>query len=414
MEPRQEATALAEWRAHWPLAFATMLGVSTIGLQSYGFMPFAGAVEKAFGWSRADVMWGVTVAMFLGIFLNMIVGLIVDRFGSRRVAIIGLFTLTGTFALLGTASGTMTNWTLLWALLAVGVVLCQSTVWMPPLAARFDKSRGLAMALALSGAPLSLMLLPALGTWLIGEIGWRQAFAAVGAIWLVAVLPMVLLFFRDARGPAPAGGKASPALAHDGLTFRQGIRTRAFLGLIVSFGAFSFYNMTISTNLQLMFTERGLTPMAAAGLLTVQGMIGMAARLSVGFLLDRFPGHVIGTFTQVLPVLACGLLLLAPPSYGLLLFAVFCFGLATGAEIDVALYLATRHFGLKAFGALFSGIITVGAMNAALGPYVAGWLHDRSGSYDSLLATIAVIMAVGAAGMFAVGRPKHAWRAGGH
>jgi MFS family permease len=373
-------------------------------------MPFAGAVEKAFGWSRAEAMWGVTVAMFLGIFLNMIVGLVVDRLGSRRVAIAGLFMMTGTFALLGTATGAMANWTLLWALLAVGVVLSQSTVWMPPLAARFDKSRGLAMALAMSGAPLSLMLLPALGTWLIGTVGWRHAFFGVAGIWLVAVLPLVLLFFRDV--PRPAAQAA--AAVHDGLTFREGIRTRAFLGLIVSFGAFSFYNMTISTNLQLMLTERGLTPMAAAGLLTIQGMIGMAARLSVGFLLDRFPGHLIGTITQSLAVLACSLLLLAPPGYGVLLFAVFCFGLATGAEIDVALYLATRHFGLKAFGALFSGIITVGAMNAALGPYVAGWLHDRSGNYNSLLATIIVIMALGAVGMFSVGRPRHVWKVGGH
>lgn len=410
MQTRSEATALAEWRAHWPLAFATMLGVSTIGLQSYGFMPFAGAVEKAFGWTRAEAMWGVTVAMFIGIFLNMVVGLIVDRLGSRRVAITGLFVMTGTFALLGTATGTMANWTLLWALLAIGVVLSQSTVWMPPLAARFDKSRGLAMALAMSGAPLSLMLLPALGTWLIGTVGWRNAFMGVAGIWLVAVLPLVLLFFRDV--PRPAAEAASAV--HDGLTFWQGIRTRAFLGLIVSFGAFSFYNMTISTNLQLMLTERGLTPMAAAGLLTVQGMIGMAARLSVGFLLDRFPGHVIGTITQSLAVLACALLLLAPPGYGVLLLAVFCFGVATGAEIDVALYLATRHFGLRAFGALFSGIITMGAVNAAAGPYVAGWLHDRSGNYNSLLATIVVIMALGAVGMFSVGKPRHAWHVGGH
>jgi MFS family permease len=413
MHSRQEATALAEWRAHWPLAVATMLGVSTIGLQSYGFMPFAGAVEKAFHWTRSEAMWGVTVAMLLGIFLNMVVGLIVDRLGSRRVAVAGLFVMTGTFALLGTATGTMANWTMLWALLAVGVVLSQSTVWMPPLAARFDKSRGLAMALAMSGAPLSLMVLPALGTWLIGTVGWRHAFFGVAGIWLVCVLPLVLLFFRDIPRTADSGAKAAAAV-HDGLTFREGIGTRAFLGLIVSFGAFSFYNMTISTNLQLMFTERGLTPMAAAGLLTIQGMIGMVARLSVGFLLDRFPGHVIGTITQSLAVLACALLLLAPPSYGVLLVAVFCFGLATGAEIDVALYLATRHFGLKAFGALFSGIITVGAMNAALGPYVAGWLHDRSGNYNSLLATIVVIMALGAVGMFSVGKPGRAWRVGGH
>jgi nitrate/nitrite transporter NarK len=398
-----EISAKQEWRAHWSLPLAAMAGVSTIGLQSYGFGAFAGPVEKAFGWSRSETMFGVTVAMLLGIFLNMIVGLIVDRFGSRRVGITGLFAMSGAFALLSTANGTQVNWWLLWVAIAIGVVLVQTTVWMGPVAARFDKSRGLAMAVALSGAPLAAMIQPKLATWLIGELGWRQAFMALGAVWLVVTLPIILLWFRDPpeRVQIVSGG---PALT--GLSFSQGVKTRVFWGLVISFAAFSFYNMTIATNLFLMLGEKGVSSAQAGSLFAVMGLVGLAARLSVGFLLDRYPGNIIGTFTQLLPVLASAILLFATPTTTVLIAVVAMFGLATGAEIDVVMYQATRHFGLRAFGALFSGIITFGALFAAIGPFTAGRLHDLSGNYNSLLMVVMGLMVLGAMGMFSTGGPR--------
>lgn len=399
-------TAIEEWRAHWPITLAAMVGFSTIGLQSYGFGAFAGPVEKAFGWTRAETMFGVTVAMFLGIFLNMLVGLIVDRFGSRRVAIAGLLALPGAFALLGTANGGTANWWLLWTAIAIGVVLVQATVWTGPIAARFDKSRGLALAVALSGAPLAAMIQPKLATWLIAEIGWQHGFMALGAIWAVVTLPLTLLYFRD---PPERAAKAASGPALTGLTFGEGARTRAFWGLVISFAAFSFYNMTIATNLMLMLGEKGIAAAEAASLFVFMGVVGLGARLGVGLLLDRFPGHVIGMCTQLLPVIGAALLMQADPGTAVLLAVVGMFGLATGAEIDVVLYQATRHFGLKAFGTLFSGIITFGALFAALGPATAGWLHDLTGNYDSLLLVVMVMMAVGAAGMFITGRARHDW-----
>ena len=407
MNQHEKPSAKAEWRAHWPLPLAAMVGFSTIGLQSYGFGAFAGPVEKAFGWTRAETMFGVTVAMFLGIFLNMIVGLIVDRFGSRRVALAGIIALPGAFALLGTATGSAANWWLLWVGIAVGVVLVQATVWMGPIAARFDKSRGLAMALALSGAPLAAMIQPKLGTWLIAELGWRHGFMALGAIWIAVTLPGTLLWFRDPPARTEAAKLAMPQLP--GLTFREGTKTRAFWGLVVSFAAFSFYNMTISTNLMLMLGEKGITAAEAGSLFVVLGLVGLFARLSVGWLLDRFPGNLIGMGAQMLPVLACFLFLPAAPPISILLTVVALFGFATGAEIDVVLYQATRHFGLRAFGTLFSGIITFGALFSAIGPYAAGWLHDRTGSYNGLLMLVMAAMTIGALAMVWTGRAREDW-----
>lgn len=426
MNLAERKTAAAEWRSYWPLTLAAMVGYSTIGLQSYGFGPFVTHVEKAFGWSRADAMLGLSISNFVGVFLNIAIGLVVDRIGPRRVGLTGLVVKTGAFALLATATGSLMNWSLLWALVAIGVVLVQSTVWTSAVAAKFDASRGLAMAVVLSGTPITAMVCPVLATWLIEAYGWRAGFAGVAGFWLLATFPVVFFLFRDTRHGTPledAAGEADQAMMAggprhipeiSGLNFREGIRTRAFVCLLISFGTFSFYNMAITTNLVPLLAETGVSAMEAAGIASIMGMVGIVARLSVGFLLDRMPGGLIGAITQLLPVLACGLLLLDIPGVVVLIVAVALFGAATGAEVDVALYLGTRHFGLKSFAALFGAVITFGAVNAAIGPYVGGWLHDLSGSYDTLLMVIMVMMTIGAMAMAVIGRPPAAFASAGH
>ena len=411
---RVHASTRTEWRDNWPVLFAALIGFSTLGLQSYGIGAFVPHLEREFGWTRAQVMIGISVSNGVGILLNIIIGMIVDRFGSRRVGMLGLFVKTTAFALLGTATGTMLNWSLLWVLVAIGIVLVQSTVWTRVIAARFDRTRGFALALMLCGTSLAAIILPLLSTWLISLYGWRAGFAGVGAIWLAFTLPPVFLFFRDTAAPkGSSGGQVAPADL-PGLTFAEGIRTPAFLRLVVSFGCFSFFSMTMATNLIALLLDRGVSAMEAGGIAAVMGFCGLGGRLTVGLLLDRFPGRIIGAITLMLPVLGAAIFLMDQPGAFWLVLGVGLFGAAIGAEVDVALYLATRHFGLKAFGALFSAIITAGAINATAGPFVAGMLHDRTGSYDSVLMVLMVVMALGAIAMYTMKKPTHAWSSGGH
>jgi nitrate/nitrite transporter NarK len=406
-------SAAAEWRAHWPLALAALVGYSTIGLQSYGISPFVADLEREFGWTRSQVMIGVSVSNAAGILLNIIIGIIVDRFGSRRVALTGLVVKTGSFALLATATGALLNWTFLWLILAVGVVLVQSTVWMRALAKHFDHSRGFAFAVALSGTSIMAIFLPTYSTWLIQNYGWRMGFVGVGATWLAITLPIVFVFFREDRGPAVAARDTAapvPPAVLPGLSFREGLGTRAFWLLVISFGCFSFFSMTVATNLVPLLSETGISAMEAAGIASIMGLVGIVVRLSVGAALDRLPGNVIGTITLLMPVIGASILLLDAPSTILLSVAVGAFGAAIGAEMDVALYLATRHFGLKAFASLFNAVITFGAMMAAIGPFVGGKLHDLTGNYDALLATIVVIMSIGALSMALIGKTPPDWQ----
>ncbi len=209
MEMGDKQAGLAEWRAHWTLPLAAMLGYSAVALQSYGISPFVAELEKAFGWDRSQVMLGVTVATLLGVVLNFVAGTVADRIGSRKVAITGLIVMTGSFALLGTATGSRLNWVLLWAGMGVGIVLVQSTIWTRAVASRFDHARGMAFAVALIGTPIASMILPMLAFALTERFGWRGGFIGIGFLWLAVALPVVLLFFHEAPRTAAPVAEAS-------------------------------------------------------------------------------------------------------------------------------------------------------------------------------------------------------------
>jgi len=403
------APATAEWRKYWYLPAAASIGFSTIGLQSYGLGPFVTHIEAEFGWSRSDVMLGLSLSNFVGVFLNIVVGMVVDRFGPRHVALTGLVVKTGAFALLGTATGYLFNWLFLWVLVALGIVLVQATVWTAAVATRFDRHRGSAIAVTLAGSGVTAALAPVIATWLITDYGWRVGFIGVGAVWLLVTFPVTLMFFRDSRSerrkPSAKAVEAPVPVELPGLTLREGIRTRAFVQLAISFVAYSFYNMTMAANLVPLLMETGQDPPSAARIAAVMGIVGIIARLSAGFLLDRYPGNIIGGISQMLPIIGCALLLADLPGIWPLIAAMVAFGIATGAEMDVTIYLATRHFGLKSFAALFGAVITCGAVAAAIGPVTAGWLHDMSGNYDGLLILVIVVMSIGSLSIGSMRRP---------
>ncbi len=407
------ATAKAEWRAHWLVPASAMIGYSSMGLATYAISPFVPEIEKAFGWSRAQVMSGISISVMLGIVGNMVIGAIVDRFGSRRVAIAGLLVKCGAFALLGAASGSVGNWIGLWLLLGLGILLVQSPVWTGAIAAKFNRSRGLAMAVALSGTSIAAIFAPSLAARLIAEYGWRQAFWATAAIWLAVALPVVLLFFRDGRTGQAAKARSPAEMAADlpGLTFREALRTRAFWQLFVSYGCFAFFSFTMSVNLVPLLAETGIGMVQAAGVAAIMGLVGIGARIAVGALVDRYSANLIGMITMLMPAAGSVLLLTVEPSVPVLMAAVALFGAAIGAEIDVVSYLATRHFGLKAFASLMGAIIGIGALASTIGPVLVGWLHDVYKSYDPLLMIVTGLMCIGAIAVLTMRKPTGQWNA---
>ena len=391
-------SALTEWRNFWTLPIAAAFGYSIGVLHTYSLGVFIAPLQQEFGWTRGQISMGITIAGVGTALFGVPVGLMIDRFGPRIVGLIGAVTMTGSVALLSTATGTLTNWAILWSIVALGSVCVHATVWTSAVGSRFEASRGLAFAVTLSGASISASLVPIVVTWLIRDHGWRVAYAGFCGIWLAIVFPILLLFFRgaaDKDSKKSDSAKIEPASAVlPGVTFAEGIRTFAYYKLLLAGGLFAFTAIGITVHFVPILKDSGATAMAAAGIASLIGIFSIIGRLGTGFLLDRLPANIVGAACFLLPIAAAALLLFDGANPVSQSIAAAIFGLTVGAEIDVIAYLATRQFGLKSFGSLFGGIVTALALGVAFGPLVAGATYDHYGSYGNFLVLTMILMAI--------------------
>jgi predicted MFS family arabinose efflux permease len=241
-------------------------------------------------------------------------------------------------------------------------------------------------------------------TWLIGEYGWRTAFHALGGVWLCLVLPVMLFGFRGAhdRQPMASATPADTVRQLAGVSLAEGMRSTALYKLIFAAGFFSFTAIGVVVHFVPILKDAGAEPLAAAGVAGLVGIFSIVGRLGTGFLLDRFPGHLVGGVAFLIPIAAAALLLLdgANPLSQSLAAAIF--GLTLGAEVDVIAYLAARYFGLKNFGALYGAMVMALSLGVAFGPLGAGAAYDYFGSYDEFLVLTAILMGVSAVALFSL------------
>jgi MFS family permease len=396
------SSAAAEWRRFGFLPLAAALGYATSVLHVYSLGAFIGPLQHEFGWSRAQISAGLTVSALVSAAGCIPVGMLVDRIGPRRVGLIGVNAMCAALAFVSTATGTHANWLALWGVIAIGTFFVQATVWTSAVASRFEASRGLAFAITLSGASLAATVYPILATWLIGNYGWRSAYASMGGLWVLLVFPVLLFLFRGAHDRGRKEQVPAPS-ALTGLTLSEGLRSAALYKLLMAAALFSFTVIGVAVHFVPILTDSGATPRSAAGIASLVGIFSIVGRLGTGFLLDKYPGHLVGAAAFLIPIVACALLLADGANPVSQAVAAAIFGLTLGSEVDVIAYLAAKHFGLKNFGALYGVLQMALAGGTAFGPLAAGAVFDRYESYAPFLMLTAALMAASAIALFTLG-----------
>ena len=153
-----------EWKAGWHIPAISALGIGVSMIPVYSLGPLMPAIHAGTGWSRSDIS---TAAPFLSVgavLLSPVVGMAIDRFGSRRIAIPGLIFFCAAFASLALTTNRIATWRLAWTLIAVTVVFVKIMVWTAAVVSRFQFARGTAVGLALTGTGLASFLVPYLTT----------------------------------------------------------------------------------------------------------------------------------------------------------------------------------------------------------------------------------------------------------
>jgi predicted MFS family arabinose efflux permease len=406
-------TARQEWGAYWTLAFSAFVGYSSASLYTFMLGPLMSPLAQEFGWSRVQITSGLALVNACSSLGSPLVGSMVDRLGPRRIGLFGVPLLCGSLALLATATGSMANWIGLWALIALTFQGVNGTIWASAVASRFQASRGLALAIMLSGAAVSTALAPLIMTRLTQEFGWRTAVAVTPGIWGAVALPILFLFFRGAQDVGAADRAETRAAAEKlpGLHLHEALRLPSFYQLLGAAFLFAVCILGSAVHFVPMLTGAGAAPMIAASAASMIGIFSIVGRLGAGLLLDRLPAPLVGAGAALVPVAGAGVLLwggLGEPGYFL---AAAAFGLTLGSEFDLMSYLAARQFGLKKYGAILGAFLGAIAFGGVVGPLAAGAVFDRFGDYSAFMMLMVALMVAASALIGTVRRPRETYAA---
>jgi MFS family permease len=402
------AGAAAEWRSGWPVVVASALGMTLLGVGFFSAGTFIAPLEHEFGWNRAQISAAFTVSATVGVLLGAPIGMLLDKWGSRRLAIPGA-ALTGlSLALFSTLSGSIVQWLALWFIFAVASQLVMAMIWAAAVSRNFSASRGLALSITMMGNGATTIIAPLLANFLIEREGWRMAYLILGLGWggLVTLVCYFMLHDRPdrPRKNASAGEQVAPAT---GYSVRESVRTAAFVKIFGSIFVSNLVYIALLVHLVPILSGGGLTRDTAVWITSSLGFSMMAGTLSYGLIGDRVSAKLLTAIFVAAPAITCVMLLHPTSSVLQRAIAVNLFGVAIGAQMPSFAYLWTRHFGMRSFGALqgIAGIASAAA--TAIGPVIAGIIFDRTGSYATLLVAGIPMLLVSGLVMLSLGRYPH-------
>jgi MFS family permease len=371
---------------------AAAFAVTGVGFGSaYTFSAFVDSLQRDFAASRGSVSLVFSLAGFLYFGLGVLSGPLGDRWGARRMTVLGMLSVG-----LGLCAAGMAR-TLAQVYLAygLGIGLGVGFSYVPALGAVqrwFVKRRGFASGLAVSGIGVGTLVMPPLAVLLIRSLGWRAAYEVLGLLAATAGVGMALLIENDPRdrGLAPDGDPLQAgAAAPQGATLSEALRSRRFVGLyaaclICSFGLFVPFVHLIPYAL-----DHGVAQSSAVLLLGGVGVGSTAGRFVLGGVADTFGRAPALLLMFAGMALTLTLWAMSTAFWGLAIFAL-AYGVFYGGFVAILPALVMDYFGGRNVGAIIGVLYTSVAFGTLIGPSAAGFAFDVSHSY-----TLPILLSAG-------------------
>ena len=387
-----------EWARSWYIPLLSTLGIAVSVMHTYTLGALMPAIHAATGWTRSQISTGPILVSVTGILLSPFLGIAIDRFGSRRIALWGLALYCLAFGGLGFTGPQSVSWIVGWTLVGLCFTLVSPTVWTAAVVAEFDSSRGKAVGLAFAGTGVGSICLPYIATILQEHYGWRGAYQLLGIGSFAISFPLIWLFFRGSQDRLRQLSPTAPRLNRStllGATAREAFLSRRYLQMALAALLAATSGAALAVHFVPIVRAGGLSPHTAAGIAAGIGFSSVAGRLLGGYLLDLVNGPLVGFVACACGVLVAPALLLDHGARAGL-FGACMIGLSAGMEISVLAYMIPRYFGVRHYGLLFSvmnGLVLIGL---GVGPFAAGYLYDHSGNYRMVLLLTAPLYAASA------------------
>src|ERR1700743_2864713 len=175
--------------AGWGVAAAAFVGVMTSvsPIVPYTFSLFLNPLHAAFGWRREAMTGTFALAAITVALVSPFLGMLLDRFPPRRVILPSIVVFALALASLSRLNGDIHRFYLTFFVLGLVANGTAQFAYARTALTWFQKRRGLALALILTGSGVGSILIPPLTQWTITHQGWRSAYTLLGGIALVGL-----------------------------------------------------------------------------------------------------------------------------------------------------------------------------------------------------------------------------------
>lgn len=377
----------------WLVAVGMLtLGVST-GTVMYAYSVLVLPLEREFHASRMAMMWGVTLSSLASALASMWFGPLADRGRIRGLMAAGALLLAAGLSVLSLTSAAWQVALCYVLFMGFAQVLLGPLTTSTLVARWFNRRRGLALGVLALGSSLGGFAIPPLLQYLIAQVGWRMACRVLALVVLAVTLPPVWLLVvstpaekglaADGAPHAEAEGGATGPLSVP-LTVAEILHRADFWLIAVAVAAVFATHTTLISNLAPYAVGQGLSASAAATLISIVAMTGMAGTLLFGLIADRVDLRLALAAAMLLEGVALVLFRHGAFAWELRV-ASGMLGIAAGAAFPIWGTLLGRAFGPLNYGRVMGLMdpLMITPLIVVSSP-LAGRIFDVTGHYRAV------------------------------
>lgn len=380
----------------WIVLVGCLMATLCLGGTQWAFGVFFRSFEGEFGWSRATVS-SIFVLLIVGYSISAVLaGRISDRHNPRPVLLVSAAVIASSL-LYASQAHVFSHLGLAFFVAGLGG---GATLSIPfSVVQRWFVSHrrsGMALAVVMSGVGIGGAVFAPLLNHLVQSQGWRFAIGFAGLMFgaLVAVAGLMVRAGPQGSARHDTGDGSTGSSLRDA-SIRRILTSMPFVALVYTTVIALFTFQVLSVHFVPLAVDIGATETAAAAALGMLGGASVPGRLLAGSLHSRLGWQRTLVFALVLTGSALVLLLRATGPGTLYVFVVL-YGLAHGMRAVSLVGMLGQRFGTGSLGQLIGTTVAFSQMAAAVAPYVAGALFDRTASYAMILGPLALLLIAGA------------------
>lgn len=397
-------------------------GIAALGVlfsapgQTYFTSVFIDYYINDFGWSRATISGLYSMSTLAAGLLLSVVGRLADHYGQKKMTIIlagilGIFCLWNSFIsslwmlMLGFFAGRLTG---------QGSMPLLSYTIVPKW---FIKRRAFALSLASVGGVVGSAFIPPFNTMLIQLWGWSNTWRLWTFLLWLLFIPIVYFFQYNKPediGLLPDNGESSvtesnhsvksAAKEMDSWSLKEAVKTHTFWFILYGHQVLPMIVTGVTFHFISILGIKGLTPAAAAYVLSLIALASFPTTLIAGYILDHIKVHYAFAFACLLQFISLVVLLNSKTLAGAIIYAVIQ-GIGLGLNNVCNGVVWPNYFGTKYLGSIKGFAMTFLVIGTAFGPLPLGIGYDLFGGYTEALMFFMVFPALGVAGALLSPKP---------